>query len=455
MIFLGFAAAVSAQSLAEANEAYAAGDYADAIPGLKAAVAAKPRDTALQHKLGIAYLRTGDYESALEHLGKGTNESKIARAEIAFMQYRFDNAEELLDSYESTFNKGRKNKVDPEAETVEALRGRIDAARSMLDRVEKIVIVDSIAVDREDFLRAFRLSTQAGTLGGQSALPGGMQAAVPAVVYTTPDGNRKIWSAPDENENYRLVESYRLTDGSWESPAALGDLGEGGDANYPFLMPDGVTLYFANDGENSLGGYDIFLSRNNGDEFLQPQNVGMPYNSPYDDYMLVIDEATGAGWWATDRNRLGDEITIYRFIPKDLRVNYPVDEPRLAELALVTSIAATQEPGVDYSESARRIEEGRKPVVRQSIPAIRLALPDGRIIDTPSALHSAAARQMMGRYVEACKALATGSERLAKLRREYASNRSLAPRVAQAEAEEANLQAEVARLRDAVIAAEI
>ena len=56
------------------------------------------------------------------------------------------------------------------------------------------------------------------------------------------------------------MQSSRLADGSWEQPEPLGDvLNEGGDANFPFLMSDGVTLYFANDGENSLGGYDIFI----------------------------------------------------------------------------------------------------------------------------------------------------------------------------------------------------
>ncbi len=60
----------------------------------------------------------------------------------------------------------------------------------------------------------------------------------------------------------------------------------------PFFMSDGVTLYYANDGDESIGGYDIFISRKGEDGFLQPQNIGMPYNSPYDDYMLAIDEVT-------------------------------------------------------------------------------------------------------------------------------------------------------------------
>ena len=95
-------------------------------------------------------------------------------------------------------------------------------------------------------------------------------------------------------------------------------------------MPDGVTLYFANNGENSLGGYDIFMTRRSdgdgeGKEYFQPQNVGMPYNSPFNDFMMAIDEASGLGWWATDRNQIPGKVTVYVFIPSQMRVNVEPD----------------------------------------------------------------------------------------------------------------------------------
>ncbi len=66
-----------------------------------------------------------------------------------------------------------------------------------------------------------------------------------------------IWAVPDTTGSFALYSSSALYGDSWETPIPLGaDLGEGGDANYPFLMPDGVTLYYANDGANSLGGLD-------------------------------------------------------------------------------------------------------------------------------------------------------------------------------------------------------
>lgn len=70
------------------------------------------------------------------------------------------------------------------------------------------------------------------------------------------------------------------------------------NADYPYVLTDGITIYYASDGPGSMGGYDIFVTRynTNTDSYLMPENVGMPFNSPYNDYMYVIDEFNDLGW---------------------------------------------------------------------------------------------------------------------------------------------------------------
>ena len=443
---------VSAQSLDDARRAFADGDYAQAAPALMQAADKEPRNTQLHHQAGIALMHTGDFENSLKYLAKGTNESKVAMAEIAFMRYRFDEAEDLLDKYNAAQKRSRKQP----SEEAERLAERLATGRSMLDRVEKITIVDSLIVDREDFFKAYRLSAPSGSIQAPDVLPSGMSAANPTTVYLTESADRMIWSAPDKDENFTLMQTIRLADGEWESPTALGSaLNEGGDANYPFLMPDGVTLYFANDGENSLGGYDIFISHFNGTEFLQPQNVGMPYNSPYDDYLLAIDEVTGAGWWATDRNRLGDKITIYRFIPSELRINYPADTPGLEQLALINSVAQTQDGSTDYSVIAEKFDHAADaaPEAKQQMC---FALPDGRIITSITGFRSTEARRLAGRYLDATVRLAA-LERETELSRCELSRgkRSAESKIASAEAEMPQLRETIAKLANDIIKAEI
>ena len=56
--------------------------------------------------------------------------------------YALDEADEYIDKYEASLKKSRKQLP----EDMDILRERIGMARAMLDRVEKIVIIDSVAV---------------------------------------------------------------------------------------------------------------------------------------------------------------------------------------------------------------------------------------------------------------------------------------------------------------------
>ena len=70
----------------------------------------------------------------------------------------------------------------------------------------------------------------------------------------------------------------------WTKPQLLKGINDDNQfprANYPFMMGDGQTLYFAAEGGDGLGGYDIYVTRydTEEDQFLHPVNIGMPFNS--------------------------------------------------------------------------------------------------------------------------------------------------------------------------------
>ncbi len=426
-------AGAGAQTLEEARQMLLDGDYATALPVFEKALNAKPKDGALNQWVGICLLRTGQPKKAERYL-KTADEKKVLDAprylaEAAFQQYEFNKAGELLDRYEeeikktNTANARRSKKavkieVSPEAEE---LRRLSTLGQSMLDRVEKIVVIDSMAVDRDEFFKAYHLSPESGTINSIDILPADMEVADPSEVYMPQSGEFRIWSSPDKDENYILMGATQLIDGTWDTPHPLGSaLEAGGDSNYPFMMPDGVTLYYANNGPESLGGYDIFISRKDEDGFLQPQNIGMPYNSPYDDYLLAIDEVNGIGWWATDRNQLGDKITIYRFIPSELRVNYPVDDPALASHARIDSFRSTWPEGADYSELLERIDSAEYGTGNTGHD-FYFALPGNRIITSWDDLSTPAARNAMEEYLDASKHFNALVAELATLRLRYAN----------------------------------
>lgn len=55
-----------------------------------------------------------------------------------------------------------------------------------------------------------------------------------------------------------------------------------------YMHPDGETMYFASQGHNSIGGYDIFVSYKKQGQWLAPVNMGYPINTPYDDFICAM-----------------------------------------------------------------------------------------------------------------------------------------------------------------------
>ncbi len=378
----------------------------------------------------------------------------VERARQAYLEYEFDTAEELLDKLDARQRKARK---EISAESRE-LRAEIVRAREMLDRVENIEIIDSVNVARDEFFLHIPLSVSAGRIGSvKDILPEGFSAASFTSVYSTEDGQSFIWGADRAGKGVALVTADRLADGSMSPAVRLdGELAPGGDANFPFLLSDGVTLYYGATGDDSMGGYDIFMSRRDGSSFLQPQNVGMPYNSPYDDFMLAIDDATGAGWWATDRNCPGDSVTVYTFIPSEMRRNYDVGTPGLVGLALVKSIAATQVAGKDYAKLRSAIASAARRAAPATTPEFYFALPGRRVYTRFEQFRNDRARAIMQDLLDAQDSYDSLAEELAGMRRRYKNgDRGVAPEITDGESRLESLRAKLRSLSNEVIRAEV
>lgn len=98
--------------------------------------------------------------------------------------------------------------------------------------------------------------------------------------------------------------------------------------SYPMISYDSKTLYFASEGHNSMGGYDIFKCQFNKPtgEWKNPKNVGYPINSTYDDYSLSMTPSGRHGYISkvlNTKNEKGEgEYDICRVVFKDIDPHY-------------------------------------------------------------------------------------------------------------------------------------
>ncbi len=416
---------IGAKPIDDAKKLYNEEKYEEAIEKLKAIVKASPRDGTANYYLGMSYAAIGDLKAAKAPLAKaserGVADANRQLAQIALRQYDIEAASEHIEAWERQLKKDKKEAPASMAE----LKSEMILIKNMLERVENIAIIDSIVVDADDFFKHYRLTPDAGRLYDGAVLDAISPDAYANVVFRPQNSKEMFWAKEDSAGMLSLASAKVLDDGKVADEKFLGgDLGQGGDADYPFFMPDGQTFYFANNGENSIGGYDIFLSRRQSDgEILDPQNIGMPYNSPYDDYMLVIDETAGLGWWATDRNQIPGKVTIYVFVPNTTRVNYSADDENLVNYALITDIASTSY-GVDgdalLSNPALTAPDAAESGTTDKSPEFSLRI-NGMTYTALSDFRNPQARRSMEQYLQARADLEMTAARLASLRKAYAN----------------------------------
>jgi len=107
----------------------------------------------------------------------------------------------------------------------------------------------------------------------------------------------------------------KLPNGNWAIPQRLPDnINTPYNEESPYLSYDCQTLYFASEGHNSMGGYDLFKSKwdQNKNTFSTPVNMGYPINSADDDRSICVTEDNRLAYISAFRpNGFGD-LDIYR-----------------------------------------------------------------------------------------------------------------------------------------------
>lgn len=79
-----------------------------------------------------------------------------------------------------------------------------------------------------------------------------------------------------------------------------------------YMHPDGETMYFASQGHNSMGGYDIFVSYKKQGQWLAPINMGYPINSPYDDFICAMSANSKYMYMASNRPGGKGGLDLYK-----------------------------------------------------------------------------------------------------------------------------------------------
>ena len=326
---------------------------------------------------------------------------------------------------------------------------------NMREMTQQIIIVDSIVVNKDQFLASIRLSSECGQLMNTGAF---FRNQLQGTLYLNEMGNKVYFSQPDGHQQ-QLYTADKLGN-EWSKPQPLQGLSEGIDeASYPFMLTDGLTFYFAGKGEESIGGYDIFMTRydSRSGSFLKPENIGMPFNSEANDYMYAIDEANRIGYFVSDRRQPEGKVCIYIFIPSDTRKTYDNSKYTEEQIRNFADIASIADTWGDGSERKAALDRIKSKYATHDVP--------GQLVSTGDAasaveFHSKEANSLYQKLLKEQNALDIVNSSLDMLRQKYhkanASERnSMKSEILKLEEQALQLNASVKQLTKATRNAEI
>lgn len=411
---------LQAQSLDQAKKLYNEGQYAEAKPAFERLVKQAPNNGSYNHWYGVCCYETGDMEGAEKYLKVGINrkvqESYRYLAEVYFQLYRFDEASGLFDEYIALLTKKKQD-----VESFQRRKELADNAQRMLEKVEDVQVIDSMVVGKDDFLSAYVLSEESGTLAPFRDF---FQTGTPSssTVYMNQKEDKIFYAQKTpENGHCLFTQSYLLDHWGDEKELTI-NTDQASDDNYPFVLSDGVTLYYGSTGGNSLGGYDLFVTRynTNSDTYLTPEQLGMPYNSPYNDYMIVFDDVKKLGWFVSDRYQPEDKVCVYLFIPNLNRSRIDSEEIEMKRArAMLAAISATWKEGESYTNLIE--------LAHQAIPFgeariqkdFEFVINNGLVYYTLDEIRSPEARNIYSKAVAMNKQIEALNKEIEQLRRAF------------------------------------
>ncbi|MDH6356796.1 tetratricopeptide repeat protein [Parabacteroides sp. PF5-9] len=418
ILFIG--SGLYAQSLDQAKKMYNEGQYEEAKPAFERLVKQAPNNSSYNQWYGVCCYETGDLETAEKHLlvaaKRKVQESFRYLAELYYKTYRFEESAEMFEEYIDILA-GKNQPV----ETFETRLDQANNAARMLDKVEDVEIIDSVVVDKRKFLAVYPLSEESGRLMSYSDFFKN-EKVILSSVYMNQRGD-KIYYARETNDNQLCLFNQSKLLEEWGDEKQLPmNINSEGNENFPFVLSDGVTIYYASTGNGSLGGYDLFVTRytSNSDTYLTPEQLGMPFNSPANDYMLVIDEGKNLGWFVSDRFQPEGKVCVYLFIPNTNKARIESEDLDLKRSrALITAISDSWKEEGNYNELIELAYAEVSSGINEVKKDFEFIVNDNTIYYTLEEIKSPEARNQYEKVVALRKQITEQQEKLEGLRQSY------------------------------------
>ncbi len=285
-------------------------------------VANFPKEPEYNYRLGVCMIYSEpDKKKCIPYLTQAAANPQDAPKDVNFylgkayhINYQFNEAIRYYSEFKKTASPSLQKKLQVDREIKACNNGKF-----LLSNLSDLVVQSKKELNEADYFRSYDLKSIGGKL---LVKPDDFKTSVDkkkkekSVVFL-PKGSNVVYfssygDSPDQGKD--IYTAAKSGDGSFGKPQKVPVINTEFDEDYPFLHPDGKTLYFASKGHNSMGGYDIFKTTfdESANTWTQPVNLEFPINSPDDDFLFVTDSLERTAYFSTGRQSSPGKIDVLK-----------------------------------------------------------------------------------------------------------------------------------------------
>ncbi|MFO7789603.1 MAG: SPOR domain-containing protein [Bacteroidales bacterium] len=313
----------------EAEESMDKGDYENALSIYSQLLSLHTDDVFFRYKYAACLIHLNqDIEKAIEYLNIAKSKAKTEIPQIHYyygmayhLRYRFDKAIRHYSRFNPKDVRRRVRDKYPVQRQIRMARN----GKKLIQYAYVLDVIDKKNLKRDNFYYSYDLADIGGEFvkkhpSLQSRYDKKHEES--PIAFISHKHDKLMFSSYGRRgkTGKDIYFADRQPDGTWGEPYKLDHpVNTNEDDAYPFLHPNGKHLYFSSKGHNSMGGYDLFVSRykENSEKWGAPQNLDFPVNSPLDDVLYVTDSTKDFAIFASNRDAKEHRRIVYKIKIKE------------------------------------------------------------------------------------------------------------------------------------------
>lgn len=336
----------------QAMENFEEGDYADAETAFKQLIRQFPRDAMYRYYAGICLLEQGrNLDEAVELLyyasTRGVPEDVYYYLGEAYRKmYDFERAKK----YFITFDKEAPRSMSREHDSKLLIRS-VNTAMQVTSMYNPFEVQNVTFINLRDPRQTGQIRMKGGDLSVKPELffsedeSRGDLNSLMFMPENVARGQKVYFAGPGRNgrDGFQIMQAKRGNTGKWTDIKPIDMLNTERDEILPYYDPVGKDIYFASNGREGLGGFDLFRSHydEERDEWSEPVSLGFPVNSAFDDYLLLPGTDLGMVTFFSARQVSDTAVAVYRVHLSEPKQSLASKSPReIRSIANLGDVAA-------------------------------------------------------------------------------------------------------------------